>query len=135
MGGEEPPGADMGLGNLARVSRGRTRSISPENVDGAKGRGGMATEGTGAEAARDLGQGWKVSPSIRIAPGATATLAEIDGAGAIQQIWVTTHYVNWRRLVLRFFWDGDPAPAVEVPLGDFFCSGWGQFAQVSSLPV
>jgi hypothetical protein len=84
---------------------------------------------------RDLGQGWKVPPSIRIAPGATAALAEIAGAGAIQQIWVTTHSVDWRRLVLRFCWDGDPAPAVEVPLGDFFCNGWGQFAQVSSPPV
>ena len=128
-------GLDMSLGNLARIARAQTRSISPENFGGEKGRGGMATEGTGAEAARDLGQGWKVSPSIRIAPGATATLAEIAGAGAIQQIWITTHDVNWRRLVLRFFWDGDPAPAVEVPLGDFFCNGWSQFAQVSSLPV
>lgn len=128
-------GLGMSLGNLARVSRAQTRSISPENFNGAKGQGGMATEGTGAEAARDLGRGWKVSPSIRIAPGATVTIAEIAGAGAIQQIWITTHYVNWRRLVLRFFWDGDSEPAVEVPLGDFFCNGWGQFAQVSSLPV
>lgn len=128
-------GLGMNLGNLARVSHAQTRSISPENFTGAKGGGGKAAEGTGAEAARDLGQGWKVSPSIRIAPGATATIAEIAGAGAIQQIWITTHYVNWRRLVLRFFWDADPAPAVEVPLGDFFCNGWSQFAQVSSLPV
>ena len=29
----------------------------------------MATEGTGARAARDLGQGWKISPSVRIEPG------------------------------------------------------------------
>src|SRR5262249_50370114 len=100
-------GLGMGLGNLAPLSQAQTRSITPENVDGAKGRGGMATEGTGAEAARDLGQGWKVSPSIRIAPGASATIAEIAGSGAIQQIWITTHYVNWRRLVLRFFWDND----------------------------
>jgi hypothetical protein len=128
-------GLGMSLGNLARVSRAQTRSISPETFSGAKGQGAMATTGTGAEAARDLGQGWKVSPSIRIAPGETATLAEIAGAGAIQQIWVTTHYVNWRRLVLRFYWDGDQDPAVEVPLGDFFCNGWSQFAQVSSLPV
>jgi hypothetical protein len=32
-------------------------------------------------------------------------------------------------------WDGDAAPAVEVPVGDFFCSGWGEFAQVNSLPI
>jgi hypothetical protein len=45
------------------------RSVSPENFTGEKGKGGMATEGTGARAARELGQGWKVSPSVRIKPG------------------------------------------------------------------
>ncbi len=73
----------MGLGNLSRLSAARTRSISAENPTGEPGRGGMATEGTGARAARDLGQGWKVSPSIAIPPHSTATLADITGAGAI----------------------------------------------------
>ena len=128
-------GLGLSLGNLPRLSSAQTRSISAENFDGQKGRGGMATEGTGAEAARDLGQGWKLSPSVRIRPGETFTLADIQGSGALQQIWLTTHYVNWRRLVLRFFWDGDERPAVEVPVGDFFCNGWCQFSQVSALPV
>ncbi len=128
-------GLGPGLGNLARLSVARTRSISPENFTGEKGRGGMATEGTGAGAARDLGQGWKVSPSIHIPPKSTATLAEIDSMGAIQHIWLTTHPRNWRSLLFRFYWDGDQRPAVEVPVGDFFCNGWGEFSQVSSLPV
>ena len=51
------------LSSLARLRPGATRSISAENPDGAVGGGGRATEGTGAHAARDLGQGWKVSPS------------------------------------------------------------------------
>ena len=42
----------------------KTRSISAENYTGEKGKAGMATAGTGANAARDLGQGWKVSPSV-----------------------------------------------------------------------
>jgi hypothetical protein len=128
-------GLGLSLGNLPRLSSAQSRSISAENVAGEKGRGGMATQGTGAEAGRELGQGWKLSPSVRIAPGETFTLADVQGSGAIQQIWITTHYVNWRRLVVRFFWDGDERPAVEVPLGDFFCNGWCQFSQVSSLPV
>ena len=70
-------GLGMNLGNLARLSHARTRSISPENFTGAKGQGGRATEGTGAECARDLGQGWKISPSIRISAGECRTLAEI----------------------------------------------------------
>src|SRR5437588_775587 len=112
------------LGSVWRLSDAQTRSISAENFSGEKGRGGMASEGTGARAAHGLGQGWKVSPSIRIKPGETFTVAEITGAGAIQHIWLTTHYQNWCRLVLRLYWDGDERPAVETPVGDFFCNGW-----------
>ena len=61
-------GLGLNLGNLSRLSRARTRSISPENFSGEKGMGGMATEGTGSHAARDLGRGWKISPSIEIQP-------------------------------------------------------------------
>ena len=128
-------GLGMGLGNLARLSAARTRSISPENFTGEKGRGGMATEGTGAVPARELGQGWKVSPSIDIAGGATVTLADIEGPGAIQHVWLTVHPSAWRRLVWRIFWDDEETPSVETPLGDFFCNGWGVRCNVSSLPV
>jgi len=79
-------GLDMGLGNLPMLSDAQTRSISPENFTGEKGAGGMATEGTGARAARELGQKWKVSPSIRIKARTTFTLADIAGPGAIQHI-------------------------------------------------
>ena len=56
-------GLGMHLGNLSRLSNAKTRSISPENFNGEKGKGGMATEGTGANAGRDLGLTWKISPS------------------------------------------------------------------------
>jgi hypothetical protein len=128
-------GLGVNLSNLYRLSGARTRSISPENFTGEKGKGGMATEGTGASCARGLGQGWKVSPSIRIEPGEVRTLAEIEGSGAIQQIWLTTANLRWRDLILRIYWDGQEHPSVECPIGDFFCSGWNQFAQVTSLAV
>ncbi|HVO11145.1 MAG TPA: glycoside hydrolase family 172 protein [Vicinamibacteria bacterium] len=132
---EEPfGGLGLGLGSLARLSKARTRSISPENLTGEKGRGGMATEGTGAGAARELGRGWKVSPSVRIARRSVFTMAEVQGQGAIQHIWMTPTG-NWRYTILRFYWDGEATPSVEVPLGDFFASGWGRYAQISSLPV
>ena len=126
-------GLGVGLGNLYRLSPARTRSISPENFTGAKGKGGMATEGTGASAARGLGQGWKVSPSIRIEPGETRVLGEIKGSGAIQQIWLTSANLRWRDLILRIWWDDQEHPSVVSPLGDFFCCGWKRYAQVSSL--
>jgi len=128
-------GLGMHLGNLSRLSNAQTRSISAEKFKGEKGKGGMATEGTGAQSARLLGQTWKVSPSINIEPKETVTLAEIDGPGAIQQIWLTVHPTFWRRLVIRFYWDGEETPSVETPLGDFFCNGWAVRCNVQSLPV
>jgi len=127
-------GLGLHLGNLARLSTAQTRSISPENFDGAKGHGGAATDGTGARAARDLGQGWKISPSVRIAAGQTFQIAAIDGPGAIQHIWLTPTGA-WRSSILRVYWDGQVQPSVECPLGDFFASGWGQAAWLSSLAV
>ncbi len=127
-------GLHMHMGNLSRLSNAQTRSISPENFTGEKGKGGMATEGTGSGPSRDLGLGWKVSPSVRIKAGATFTLGEIEGSGCIQQIWLTPTG-HWRFLILRMYWDGETEPSVEVPVGDFFACGWGQYAQVSSLAV
>ena len=129
-------GLNMSLGNLSRLSKAKSRSISPENFTGEAGKGGMATleEGSAKNAARDLGQGWKVNPYVHIKPGETFTLAEIDGPGAIQQIWLTPAG-NWRYMILRFYWDGEENPSVECPVGDFFACGWGTYAQVSSLPV
>ena len=127
-------GLGMHLGNLSRLSRAKTRSISPENKTGEKGKGAMATEGTGANAARDLGRGWKVSPSIHIEPGETVAIADIEGPGAIQHMWMTPTG-NWRFTILRIYWDDSEIPSVEAPIGDFFASGWGEYAQVTALPI
>jgi hypothetical protein len=132
--GQDFNGLGMGMGTLSRLSRAQTRSISPENFTGEKGKGGMATEGTGMNAARDLGRGWKISPSVKIKPKETFVLGEIRGSGAIQHIWMTPTG-HWRYLILRMYWDGERTPSVEVPVGDFFASGWNQYAQISSLAV
>ena len=126
-------GLGLSLGNLPRLSSAKTRSISAENFTGEKGRGGMATEGTGALCARDLGRGWKISPSVRIGAGQTFTLADIRASGAIQSIWITGNL--GREQILRIYWEDQEQPSVECPIGDFFASGWGPFAQISSLPV
>ncbi|MEN8192124.1 MAG: glycoside hydrolase family 172 protein [Bacteroidota bacterium] len=114
-------GLNSHLGNLFRVSNAKTRSISPENFTGEKGKAGMSTlkEGTAREAARDLGQGWKVNPYINIKAGETFTLAEIEGSGAIQHIWMTPTGVL-RFSILRIYWDDETEPSVECPVGDFF---------------
>jgi hypothetical protein len=127
-------GLGLNLGNLYRVSKAQTRSISPENFTGEKGKAGMATEGTGKNCARELGQGWKISPSVGIEAGKTFTLAEIKGPGCIQQIWMTPTG-NWRHSILRVYWDDETEPSVECPVGDFFACGWGKYCQINSLPV
>src|SRR5215210_6028777 len=81
-------GLDMSLGNLSKLSNAKTRSISPENFTGTKGKGGMAhpvknngqrNVANAASQARDLGVGWKVNPYITINAGETFTIAEIEG--------------------------------------------------------
>jgi len=127
-------GLGLHLGSLPRLSRAQTRSISPENFTGEKGKGGMSTDGPAANSARDLGQGWKISPFVRIQPGQVFELANIAGPGAIQQIWMTPTG-HWRFSILRIYWDDQEQPSVECPVGDFFACGWGKYAQVSSLAV
>ncbi|MBK8023688.1 MAG: DUF2961 domain-containing protein [Chloroflexi bacterium] len=129
-------GLGVDLGNVARFSNAKSRSISAENFTGAKGAGGMATEGTGARhAMQELGQGWKISPSINMEPRSTFELANIEGPGCIQHIWLTVDPRFWRSLVIRFTWDDEPTPSIEVPVGDLFCNGWCVRCNVASLPV
>ncbi len=121
--------------DLALLGTGRSRSMSPENRTGEAGGGARAVEGTGRLAARDLGQGWKVSPSIVIKPDNHAVLADIAGSGVVQHFWITTHPRFWRSLILEIFWDDERSPSVRVPLGDFFCHGWSEPSLLPSLMV
>ncbi len=134
----------FGLGSLPFWGRSRTRSISAENPTGGKGMGGMAIPNPSdpallySGAALDLGQGWKVNPFLKPKAGETLTLMDVDGPGIIQHIWMATE-VNWlgngRACVLRFYWDGEETPSIEVPMTDFFAVGHDLFAPVNSLAV
>jgi len=136
-------GLDMNMGNLSRLSDAKTRSISPENITGEKGKGAMADPITdkgkrnianAASEARDLGVGWKANPFIIINPGETVIIAEMEGPGAIQQIWMTPTG-NWQFSIIRFYWDDEKTPSVEAPVGAFFGMGWNEYAPLSSLAV
>jgi hypothetical protein len=132
----------MNMGNLYRMSNAQTRSISPENFSGEKGKGGMArledkaerNKANASDAARDLGQTWKVNPFIIIKPGETLTLAEIEGSGAIQHIWMTPTGI-WKFSIIRIYWDDETTPSVECPVGDFFAMGWNQYSPLNSLAI
>lgn len=73
-----------------------------------------------------------------IKAGESATIADLKGPGVITHIWFTlsTAERNWGRYIsLRMYWDGNPEPAVESPLGDFFANGHAMHAHVNSVPV
>lgn len=124
------------LNELSKLKNIKSRSISAENFTGEKGKGGMATEGTGAICARDLGRGWKVSPSIVINGGDTTVLADISTMGAVKHIWMTDSLRKSRALILRIYYDNALCPSVEVPLSDFFaCTEYSDFAPLNSLAV
>lgn len=120
------------MSELWRLDGARTRSVSAENPTGAPGQGGRATTGTGAWAARFLGVGWKISPSIDLGSGENATLADISGPGIIRHFWITTDRGTLDQLMLRMYWDDDPVPAIELSLGDYFCNVWDQLALMNS---
>ena len=133
-----------GLGTLPLLTEMRTRSISAENPTGAKGKGGMAIPDPTdpnlphSSHASDLGQGWKVRPFLNAKAHETVTLMDVEGPGTIQHIWIVTDK-EWRgqgrACVLRFYWDHEETPSVEVPLTDFFAVGHDLFAPVNSLAV
>lgn len=123
------------LNELMYGKKAESRSICGENPNGAKGGGAMA-EPEGAEhAARELGKGWKVQPNRVIKAHSVNTLAEIEDSGIITHIWMTCDPKTWRSFVLRFYWDNEETPSIEVPLGDFFCNGWCKRSNVHSIPV
>lgn len=131
-------GLAVDLGSIHRLSNAKTRSISPENFKGEKGKAAMSTDGPAANNARDLGRGWKISPYVHIEAGQTFEVANIHGPGAIQHIWLTPAGIPWRYAIIRIYWDDQQHPSVECPLGDFFAAAWltrDEFKPVVSQPV
>ena len=106
--------------DVSILSDAQSRAVTAENPTGGPGLGGLASDGTGARAARDLGPGWKVSPSRVVQPGETLVLADVAGPGCIRHVWIADDSDVDRRLAIRFHWDGADKPSVEAPLGDFF---------------
>lgn len=97
-----------------------TRWFTFENKDGEKGGGGKAKFGR------------KGSPATSIAAGKSFTVADIKGSGTIRRIWLTTHPRTpevLRGAKIEMYWDGAKTPAVQAPLGDFFCHSLGQMVQ------
>ncbi len=72
-------------------------------------------------------------------PDETRAITEINGAGCIKHIWCTMFSpggsLEYRKTVIRMYWDGETAPSVEAPIGDFFGMGHGLAKNFVSLPL
>ncbi len=123
------------LSDLFLLSDSVSRSLSAENPDGEKGGGCRAVPEDEKSAAYDLGVGWKVRPCVQIPAGDVFALGRIEGPAIIKSLWMTCFPDALRWLILRIYWDDEDTPSVEVPLGDFFCSGWNTPTFVASLPI
>jgi len=118
--------------DLFNLKKGYSRSISAENFTGEPNSGGKATTGTGGNAARELGAGWKVSPSVEVKAGETFTLCDITDSGIINHIWITCEPSRGRDLIFRAYWDNESEPSILVPLTDFFCNAFREETLINS---
>jgi hypothetical protein len=76
--------------------------------------------------------------SVKVEPGGVATLVDITGAGVITHLWFTINSsdeYHLKNLLLRAWWDNEPMPSVEVPIGDFFGLGLGEYFTYQSALV
>jgi hypothetical protein len=94
-----------------------TRWFTCENPKAEKGAAGMARFGR------------KGAPCTIIPAGSKLILADISGSGTIRRMWCTLGDRSpeaLRGLKMEMFWDGAKTPAVQAPLGDFFCHPHGR---------
>jgi hypothetical protein len=133
------------LDDLAKPQEGRSmRSTSTMRVGEVR-RAGQQKLNPKAEPRGDLNEesNWD---NFQVAPGQTHVLLDEKGPGIITHIWITflgpepqdwakNGSANHQEMLLRMYWDGNPRPAVEAPLGDFFANCFGLRREVISLPV
>ncbi len=140
------------LGDLANPQTGRSmRATSAMRVgelrrgpDGERNAGPRRYDPTaGFRGDAEVQSNWD---NFNVPPGATHVLMDEAGPGIITHLWITflgPEPQGWatrgsadhQEIMLRMYWDGNPRPAVEAPLGDFFANCFGERSEVISLPV
>lgn len=121
--------------DFTKHKRIKSRSVSAENFNGEKGKGGMATEGMGKAPAGELGQTFKISPCVRIPANSEFTVCDIKGSGEVNHIWMTCAPQCFTRLFIEMYYDGSEIPSVSLPLGKLFAIGHEERSIVNSLTV
>ena len=95
----------------------KSRWYTYENSEGVESGGGKS------------GYGRKGAPCVAIPAGKSLVIADIKESGTIRRIWMTLwnrNEVALRGMKIEIYWDGAAKPAVQAPLGDFFCQSMGK---------
>jgi hypothetical protein len=119
-----------------------TRNLAPADIAALSGLDRYFSESLGSDPAGDRPGQTVDSNAFTVAAGQTAILLDQAGEGAITGIrmrvkGLATKNEKWaalRELALSIHWDGEAAPSVWSPLGDFFGSACGLNAY-KSLPL
>lgn len=150
--GSNDPGSVGVLEGLARPQHGRSMRATSTMRVGEIRRGPNGERDTGPRhydptadfrGDADVQSNWD---NFNVPPGGTHVLMDAKGPGVITHIWITflgpgpqswapQGSANHEELMLRMYWDGNPRPAVETPVGDFFANCFGERSAVVSLPV
>ncbi len=97
---------------LYEIKQLQSRAATAENMLAQVGQGGQA------------GKGRKGAPALaNVHPGDVVTLLDTDGPGMVRHIWITISEQTphqLRNAIIRFYWDNQEYPSIEVPMGDFF---------------
>lgn len=71
--------------------------------------------------------------------GDKVTIMDVKGAGIINHIWITLApegaKASRNDIIIRMYWDGNPFPSVESPIGPFFGNGWNESYYMTSAPL
>lgn len=72
---------------------------------------------------------------VILQPKQVCTLGDLTGPGIVKHLWFTArsddyHYLQ--RMRLRFTWNDEPTPGVDVPFGAFFCCGFDRVCDVET---
>ena len=121
----------LGYSSLAKADSG---AASPAAGTVASAPGGIAELARIQETRTMRASSWDRSggnaDATPIEPSQTAELMMQQGPGIITHIWFTISSADryhLKNLVLRIYWDGETDPSVEVPVGDFFGLGLGDY--------
>lgn len=72
-------------------------------------------------------------------PGEKRVIADIQGAGIINHIWITIApppgELSRNDIIIRMYWDGNSYPSVESPIGPFFGQGWNEQYNYAAFPL